>query len=99
MANKLQWVNYPNADKMIGGINVVRSNYTDGDVATKNVMSTKLYVGIKFQHADRLAAATLTITPDGGNAAYSATEKAGNPGIYAPGLTSVVNTNRNGFAR
>ncbi len=99
MANKLQWVNFPDSDKVIGGINVVRSHYTDGDIATKNVMSTKLFVGIKFQHADRLAAATLTIKPDGGNAAYSATERAGHPGIYAPGLTSIANANRNGFAR
>jgi hypothetical protein len=99
MANRLQWVNFPDADKVIGATHVVRSKYTDGDVTTVNAMSSKLYVGVKFEKKEKLSAATLTIKPDGGNAAYSATEKAHPSGVYAPGLTSACTINKNGFAR
>jgi hypothetical protein len=99
MGNRLQWVNYPDSDKAIGGINVVRANFTDTDVTTVDEMSRNLFVAVKFKKKEKNTAATLTIKPDGGNAAYTATEKTRGGGIFAPGLTAVTNIGNKGVAK
>ena len=99
MAKRLQWVNYPDADKQIGTINVKRSKLVDSDVGSVNVMSTTVYVRVKFKKKDGNLPATLTIKPNGGNAPYTATEKANTPGIYAPGVTSLTTVGSNGIAK
>ncbi|HET9958680.1 MAG TPA: hypothetical protein VFQ61_29505 [Polyangiaceae bacterium] len=99
MPTRLQWVNYPDADKTIGAIHVRRANFIDSDVGTTGVMSTTLFVRIRFQRSDAAGAATLTIRPDGGNAAYSAQERLGQPGVFAPGLTAATVVSAQGYAR
>jgi hypothetical protein len=99
MALREQWVNYPTADGNIGAFNVVRSNLTDGDIATVDQMGRIVYVEVAFQRAESGMRARLIMDRGGNNATYTAHERHGHAGIFVPRALSGARIAADGKAR
>ncbi|MGD8375474.1 MAG: hypothetical protein PVF68_04975, partial [Acidobacteriota bacterium] len=84
MGTKTQWVNYPSTDGRVGAFNLRRSRMTDRDVTSVDDMGRDVFLRVRFQHRDRFCMAKLTLKRHPQNAAYTATERSRNAGIFAP---------------